>query len=68
MKDRDNHIKRCDRANCTRATFVETDEGISADFAHGSSKHREVYTVEQMIIFLASRGFVVIEAARLRVA
>lgn len=67
MPDRDNHIKRCDRHDCTRATFVETDEGVSADFWHGT-KHREVYTIEEMIVYLASRGFVVIEAARLRVA
>lgn len=67
MTDRDNHIKRCDRYDCTRATFVETERGLSADFWH-NGKHRQVYTVEQMIVFLASRGYVVIEAARLKVA
>lgn len=65
---RDNHIQRCDRRDCKRATFVETDEGVSVDFRHGSGKHREVYTVEQMIRYLASRGFVVVDAARLKVA
>lgn len=64
---RDNHVNRCDRHDCTRATFVETDEGISANFWH-NGKHQQVYTVEQMIHYLAARGFVVIEAARLKVA
>jgi hypothetical protein len=66
--ERDNQVKRCKRTDCQRATFVETDEGISADFWHGS-KHRVVFTIEEMKIYLASRGYVVVEAAKvLRVA
>jgi hypothetical protein len=58
-------VKRCKRDNCSRATFVETDEGVSADFRHGSDTHREVYSIEQMKIYLASRGFVVVEASKI---
>lgn len=69
MPERDNQVKRCNRTNCQRATFVETDEGLSADFHHGTGTHREKYSIEQMIVYLASRGYVVIEAAKvLRVA
>lgn len=64
-QERDNQVRRCKRNNCTRATFVETDEGVSADFRHGSHTHREVYSVEQMIAYLASKGYVVVEAAKL---
>ncbi len=66
--ERDNQIKRCQRTNCTRATFVETEQGLSANFRHGSHTHRERYTVEQMIVFLAARGFVVVEASKLLAA
>jgi len=61
---RDNNIKRCHRPTCSRATFVETEEGLSVDFRHGGDTHREVFTVEEMIIYLAARGFVVVEAAK----
>lgn len=61
-REPDNHIKRCKR--CQRATFVETVEGVSVDFRHGSDKHREVYTVEQMKVYLAARGYVVVEVAK----
>jgi hypothetical protein len=44
---------------------VETDEGLSANFHHGATNHKNVYTVEQMISFLAGRGFVVVEAEKL---
>lgn len=67
MKERDNQVKRCKRTNCTRATFVETEEGISADFWHGG-KHRAVFTIDEMKVYLASRGYVVIDAAKLQAA
>ena len=65
MSQRDNHTHRCEHRNCRRATFVETGDGISSDFRHGSETHREVYTVEQMIVYLRVKGYVVIEAEKL---
>jgi hypothetical protein len=63
--ERDNQVHRCKRANCHRATFVETEEGISAHFHHGSGKpHKEVFTFDQIRAYLAARGFVVIEVSR----
>lgn len=62
--ERSNQVNKCKHFNCSRATFVETDEGLSADFRHGSRTHREVYKIEQMITFLAARGFVVVEASK----
>lgn len=64
MSERDN-IKRCKRSGCTRATFVETDEGVSVKFRHGSDKHTEVYTTEEMIDYLRRKGYVVVEATSL---
>ena len=64
--ERDNQVQRCRHNNCRRATFVETEEGISADFRHGTGRpHREVYTIDQMVVYLASRGYVVMEAAKI---
>lgn len=65
MSHSQNSIKRCDRVNCRRATFVETEAGLSADFWHGNGTHREVYTISEMIAFLAARGYVVMDAAKL---
>lgn len=61
-------VRRCKHSGCNRATFVETDEGISADFRHGSSNHREVFTIEQMKVYLASRGYVVVEVSKIKIA
>lgn len=64
-EQRNNQIKRCERRDCRRATFVETEEGVSADFYHGGRSHREVYTEEMMKVYLAKKGYVVIKAGEL---
>ena len=64
-RERDNEVKRCKRPNCRRATFVETEEGVSVNFRHGPDLHPDVYTVEMMKVYLARKGYVVVEVAKL---
>lgn len=61
--ERNNKVNKCTR--CSRATFVETEEGASADFRHGSENHREVFTTQQMVDHLRLKGYVVIDARKL---
>lgn len=60
--------QRCRQSGDHRTAFVFREDGIAARLRHGTEKHDEVFTIEEMKHFLAMRGFAVVAINSLRAA